>query len=209
MAKHCTSLGARTGARTAKLRAHDPRVKPLLIQWRGAFRVGRPKGTANAFLLAGGLRGGGRRAQPLMIQWRGAFEMPKGWRASYRLTASGTAKDLPSARAPVLGPSPMAEPRDSSRPVCKQFCSARLRARTQGGALDRHWQSASHKRRAAALACERYDFQLILSRLLACERGALRPILSRPFHHFAVCAVRLTDGEALHFLGCAHGGAHC
>ena len=149
--------------------------------------------------------------------------MPKGWCASYRLTASGTAKDLPSARAPVLGPSPMAEPRDSSRPVCKQFCSARPRARTQGGALDRHWQSASHKRRAAALACERGAFQLpfrhaiaaalvcerdafqlILSHLLACERGALRPILSRPFHHFAVCAVRLTDGEALHFLGCAH-----
>ena len=41
IAKHCSSLGARTGARTAKLRAHDPRAKILMIHWRGAFGVWR------------------------------------------------------------------------------------------------------------------------------------------------------------------------
>ena len=49
-------MGARTGARTAKLRAHDPGATPLLIQWRGASGRG-PKGTANAFPMAWGLRG--------------------------------------------------------------------------------------------------------------------------------------------------------
>ena len=43
-----------------------------------------------------------------------------------------------------------------------------------------HWQSAAHKRRATALACERPALRSPLSHPLACEREALRPILSHP-----------------------------
>ena len=61
------------------------------------------------------------------------------------------ARKLPPPRRPLANGSSMAFPWI----VRTQFSSARPRARTQGRAMDRHRPSASHKRRAAALARER------------------------------------------------------
>ena len=56
-AKHCSSLGARTEARTAKLRAHGPRAKLLWIHLRGAFGGWGPSGKAIVDPFAWSFRG--------------------------------------------------------------------------------------------------------------------------------------------------------
>ena len=62
----------------------------------------------------------------------------------------------------------------------EQSCRARPVRAPKEGHWPRQWQSASHKPRAAAMACERSALRSPLSHPLACEREALRPILSHP-----------------------------
>ena len=64
-AKHYSSFGARTGARTAKLRAHGPRAKRMLLHWREAFREWTPSGKAKAISLARPPEGPSPMAEPM------------------------------------------------------------------------------------------------------------------------------------------------
>ena len=140
-------LGCAHRARTAKLRAHGPRARPLMIQWRGAFGQGdcfplgvEPSGCRRAGALALG-------PSPMALQWHRPKDSPP-----RRPLANGTSNGMQSLSVNTV----------SQCAPC---------ARTKGKALDRHWQSAPHKPRAVQLACERGAFQPHLSPCHRCSIG--------------------------------------